>query len=366
MAVDGSNEKGKKREEKRKGWKAPDCKGYERTRENNHHVMSAHKARDIVLIVGATGSLGAPIVAELLRRGQKLRLVGRSKESFTRAGYLGGKTIDIVVCKDVTDPKNYRDTWFSDVICLICVARPRSLKEGDAMSYQPMVENLCNAAISAKVPRVLLHGLPYLERNIAGDSPTMKVVRKAEESARKIFDCPSNKSSQLTISRICEMSEIGHLLEAVRMIGFFPCAVGYNPLLHPISPRDFAAAVANYVEEEFIIKKELLVGGPRRIRWRELGQMITDASKRKLRIIVLPLFVYKLILYILGMFPSLQGMYLCLKLVVIPMTTNTASGDFISVGSDDAQLYIQEQLETEGTTWVHSKVNGREMKAKQH
>ena len=327
------------------------------TRENNHHG-NMPKARDTVLVVGATGSLGIPIVAELLRRGHKLRLIGRSKESFTRAGHLGGKSIDIVVCKDVIDRTNYRDTWFADVSCVICVARPRSLKEGDEWSYRPMVENLCNAAISAKVPRVLLHGLPYLERNIAGDSPTMKVVRNAEESAKEIFDRPSNKSSQLTISRICEMSEIGHLLEAARMIGFFPCAVGYNPLLHPVSPRDFAAAVANYVEEELIIKNELLVGGPRQIRWREFGQMITDASKRKLRIIVLPLFVYKLILYILGIFPSLKGMYLCLKVIVIPMTTNTASRDFISVGSDDAQLYIQEQLETEGTTWVHSKLFG--------
>lgn len=282
---------GNKGEEKRK---KKIMKGKAKIREPERAtviIMSAHKARDTVLVVGATGSLGIPIVAELLRRGHELRLVGRSKESFTRAGYLGGKSIDIVVCKDVTDPKNYRDTWFNDATCVICVARPRSLKEGDDMSYQPMVENLCNASIRNKVPRTLLHGLPYLERNIAGDSPTMKVVRNAEESAREVFDCPSNKSSQLTISRTCEMSEIGHLLEALRMIGFFPFAVGYNPLLHPISPRDFAAAVANYVEEEFIIKNELLVGGPRQIRWRELGQMISDASKRKLRIIVLPLFV---------------------------------------------------------------------------
>ena len=328
------------------------------TRENNHHGNMT-KERDTVLVVGATGSLGIPIVAELLRRGQKLRLFGRSKESFARAGYrLGRKSTDIVVCKDVTDPTNYRDTWFTDVSCVICVARPRSLKDGDEWSYRPMVENLCNAAISAKVPRVLLHGLPYLERNIAGDSPTMKVVRNAEENAKEIFDRPSNKSSQLTISRICEMSEIGHLLEAVRILGFFPCAIGYNPLLHPISPRDFSMAIANYVEEIFIIKNELLVGGPRQIRWRELGREITIASRGELRAVTLPLFAYNLVLYILGFFSSLRGMCLCLKLLLIPMTTNTASGDFISVGSDDVRLYIQKQLEEEGTGWIHSKIFG--------
>lgn len=327
-------------------------------------LTSMPKARDTVLIIGATGSLGGPIVTELLRRGHSLRLVGRSKESFVRAGHLDGSrskqrpSIDIVTCKDVTKRPSFPNIWFVGVICIICVARPRSLKEGDAMSYQPMVENLCNAAISAKVPRILLHGLPYLEGNNAGNSPTMKIVRSAEERAREIFDRPSNKSSQLTISRICEESEIGHLLEAVRMIGFFPCAIGCNPLLHPISPRDFSIAVADYVEEEFVMNNELLVGGPRQISWRKLGQEIATASRVKLRAVTLPLFAYKLALYILGFFPSLTGMCLCLKLIIIPMTTNTASGAFISVGSDDVQLYIQKQLEEEGTTWVHSKIFG--------
>ena len=322
--------------------------------------------RDTILVVGATGSLGVPIVAELSRRGHKLRLVGRSKESFVRAGYLDGTSsqskqgasIDIVICKDVTDPSSFLESWFSDVSCVICMARPRSLREGDAMSYRPMVEHLSNAAIRDKVPRILLHGLPYLGGNNAGNSPTMKIVRSAEKRAREIFDHPSNKTSHLSISRICEESEIGHLLEAVRMIGFFPCAIGCNPLLCPISPRDFSIAVANYVEEEFVINNELLVGGPRQITWRKLGQEITNASKGKLRAVTLPLFVYRLALYMLGIFPSLRGMCLCLKLIVIPMTTNTASDDFIYVGSDDIQLYIQKQLEEEGTNWVHSKVFG--------
>ena len=140
-------------------------------------------ARDTVLVVGASGSLGIPIVAELLRRGHKTRLLGRSKESFARAGYIDShqdSAVDIVICNDVTDPTSFLDCWFTDVSCVICVARPRSLKEGDAMSYGPMVENLCRSAIRAKVPRMLLHGLPYLEDNIAGDSPTMTILRETE------------------------------------------------------------------------------------------------------------------------------------------------------------------------------------------
>eukprot|EP00563_Minutocellus_polymorphus_P017887 CAMPEP_0197729746 /NCGR_PEP_ID=MMETSP1434-20131217/31831_1 /TAXON_ID=265543 /ORGANISM="Minutocellus polymorphus, Strain CCMP3303" /LENGTH=516 /DNA_ID=CAMNT_0043316459 /DNA_START=64 /DNA_END=1611 /DNA_ORIENTATION=+ len=336
--------------------------------------MPASKAaaRDTALIVGASGSLGIPIVAELLRRGYKTRLLGRSKESLARAGYGTEDTIDgsqddsekhasvdIVLCKDVTDPTSFLDCWFTDASCIICVARPRSLKDGDAMSYLPMVENLCRAAIRTQVPRILIHGLPYLEENIAGDSPTMTIVREAEDRARELCGCSPDKSSQLTISRICEMSELGHLLEAARMIGFFPCAVGCNPLLHPISPRDFSIAVANYVEEEGFIKNDLLVGGPKQFRWRDLAKTTCEASRGNLRSLTLPLFVYRLALYILGMLPSMRGFYICLKLMVIPMTTNTASDRFLFVGSDSVEDYIEKQLEAGGTTWVHSKVFGQ-------
>ena len=318
-------------------------------------------ARDTVLVVGASGSLGIPIVAELLRRGHKTRLLGRSKESFARAGYIGShdSAVDIVICNDVTDPTSFLDCWFTDVSCVICVARPRSLKEGDAMSYGPMVENLCRSAIRAKVPRMLLHGLPYLEENIAGDSPTMTILRKTEDISRELFECCSDKTSQLTISRICEMSELGHLLEAARMIGFFPCAAVYNPLLHPMSPKDFSISVANFVEEERFLKDELLVGGPKQCRWRDLAETTCNASGGNLRTFTLPLFAYRLALYILGIFPSMRGVHICLKLMVIPMTTNTASENFLFVGSDSVEEYIEKQFEAEGTAWVHSKVFGQ-------
>jgi hypothetical protein len=55
----------------------------------------------------------------------------------------------------------------------------------------------------------------------------------------------------------------------------------------------------------------------------------------------------------------MRGAYFCLKLMVIPMTTNTASKRFVFVGSDCVEEYIEQQLEAEGTAWVHSKVFGQ-------
>lgn len=65
-------------------------------------------------------------------------------------------------------------------------------------------------------PRMLLHGIPFVESDIISPSPTMSLLRKAEKSARDVL---KESSTSLTVSRICEHTEILHLLEAVEMIG---------------------------------------------------------------------------------------------------------------------------------------------------
>ena len=339
------------------------------------------KSRDAILIIGATGSLGVPLVAELRRRGHHLRLVGRSWESFEAAGYAGDNNknsasarrgtpslsessdVDLVVCKDVTSRGAFPDEWFHDVSCAICVARPRSLKEGDSASYHEMIDNISDAVRVNGVPRLLIHGIPYLDGNQFGESPTMSILKNAESSARQRFE-GCDTSSTLTISRICELSEILHIIESVEMIGFFPCASGCNPLLHPVSARDFATAIADFAEDETCTMSELMVGGPQRMTWRELGQSISRSSNDSLSLRTFPLIVYKALLLFLSVlsriFPALRGLCLSLRMIMIPMTTNTANDSFICVGSDDVDSFIQGHVGKVGDGWVHKKLFGSE------
>ena len=187
--------------------------------------MMTNSRRNTVLIVGSTGSLGKPIVLELMRRGVAVRLMGRSKESFVRAGFIeetkdgefsSNINADIVVCNDMTKYSSYNSEWFQDIFCVVCVARPRSLIDGDSKSYVQTVGSICNAAKANGVPRVLLHGIPYVETNIISQSHTMSILRQAEKTAKDVLKA---SSTALTISRICEQTEILHLLEAVHMIG---------------------------------------------------------------------------------------------------------------------------------------------------
>ena len=318
--------------------------------------------RDTVLIVGSTGSLGRPIVIELLRRQHyKLRLLVRSHESIKIAGYENWavEDLEIVVCEDMSDLTLYKDEWFADVETCICVARPRSLTKGDSQQFGPMIDNLCDAVIQNEVPRLLMHGMPYMETNPFGlESPTMKIRRDAEVSARKHFN-NSLVASSLSITKIAEMSEIAHIKQSVELLGFIPICWGHNPLLQPISSNDFGIFTGDYVDD--ITKNELLlVGGPQQMTWRELGQTIQSSSKQRLPFITLPLFFYKIIILVLGLcstlIPPLRGLYISLLLTSVPMTINTANKDFKFVGDDTVESFLQSSSTDD--KWVHKRVFG--------
>jgi hypothetical protein len=130
--------------------------------------------------------------------------------------------------------------------------------------------------------------------------------------------------------------------------------------MHPISSRDFATAVADYVEDCACANKELLVGGPNQVRWRELGLLI--AKIRPVRLLTLPLKLFKPLLIFVSILsiitPSLKGLALSMRLLMIPMTTNTSNDDFICVGSDTVEDLLNDHLNREQTIdgWVHRKV----------
>jgi hypothetical protein len=132
--------------------------------------------------------------------------------------------------------------------------------------------------------------------------------------------------------------------------------------MHPISSNDFATAVADYAGDYTCNNKELLVGGPKQIRWRELGLLIAK-RRNNVRLLTLPLQLFKLLLNFVSLLsillPSLKGLALSMLLLMIPMTTNTSNEEFICVGSDTVEDLLnndhrnQEQI-TDG--WVHQKV----------
>ena len=325
-------------------------------------MMNQHE-RNVVLIVGATGSLGKSVVAEFQRRGTRLRLVGRSLESFEQAGFrsdektaiTGGECtqkMELIVCKDVTDRNAWSDRWFRDVKLAVCVARPRALKARDYVSYTAMIQNLSDLVCANSVPNLMMLGRPYVEEYPFGMTPSMLVVQCAEKQARERFRVTD--SSRLTIVRIAEMSEFGYLLELARITRIWFCVWGKEPKLQPMSARDFATAVAVYAKQDANMP-ELLIGGPQVLTWSELGASISEALGKQLFIISVPMIFFKVWIGVLclakSLLPFLEGFENILKVMSIPMIANCTNDDFECIGDDRLDAFLRAHAVAGHATW---------------
>ena len=97
--------------------------------------------------------------------------------------------------------------------------------------------------------------------------------------------------------------------------------------------------------------------------WKQLADMYSTG----LKCITLPLALYRSALLFIGVlctiFPSLKGLHLSTRLLMIPMTTNTANDKFISVGNGRMEDFLRD-YSNDDTGWVHQKIYGSPKKTK--
>lgn len=312
-------------------------------------IKPCTSARGVVLVVGSSGSLGKPIAAELRRRGETVRLLGRSSESFFKAGYDPDRW-DLKVYAPTSGQREgspFPCEWFVDVKAVICVARPRWSEPDDRYAFEDLIKRLSTAVTMNGVPILLLLGRPYVSVYTFGMTPNMKAYEKAEMYAKWRFD-NSTTGSRLTIARIGEISEIGHLLEIAQRTHVWISVRGYNPRLHPIDAVSFAVAVADFVaeqESESITETpELLVGGKEVITWRDLGALISEELPSKLHFFDIPICVISILLWIFHLcgkiFPFFQGIENVMRITAIPMTADSTSVQHTHIGNCSLKSYI--------------------------
>jgi hypothetical protein len=306
--------------------------------------------RNMVLVVGATGSLGSALVPKLEQSGIPLRILGRSRESFVKAGLTSHEDLDLVVCPDVTNRGEFRDEWFLDVKAVICVARPRAGKHGDQEAYMSLIQNLSDAVCDNGVPHMLLLSIPYLDRFLFGSPVASQAMQASELSVVQRF--VAAEDSKLSIVRIAELSEIGILLNTFRKTRVWPCIIGYNPCVQPISAGDFATAVANLLTQEpshVDWRSEFLWGGPQVYTWRQVGSLIEDAIGKRLFFISVPLllaqFWISIILFAGRIFPFLIKVATLFQLLGTVMTANATSEKHEKLGKDTLEEYLLKKHE---------------------
>lgn len=307
--------------------------------------------RDVVLVVGSTGSLGKPIATELQRRQGNIRLLGRSHESFAQAGLATDQWDLKVYSRDVGKGSSFPDEWFLDVKAVICVARPRWSEPDDRNEFEEMIQKLSTAVTKNGVPDMLLLGRPFVSAYTFGMTENMKAYEKAELYAKRCF-VRCKTGSHLTIVRIGEISEIGHLLEIAQRTHAWICVRGYNPYLQPIDETSFAVAVANFVEEKrphpAVEVSELLIGGNEIITWRDLGNIVSEELPSKAYFLDVPLCAIKLMIWFFHLcakfFPIFHGFENVLRITGIPMTADSTSEKHERVGNISIRHYVRSRI----------------------
>jgi len=275
---------------------------------------------------------------------------------------------ELIVCDNVLDHSAFLQEWFADVKLVVCLARPRSLLAGDYLVFEKTMLNLFHAVCEYQVPHLIMVSHPYVSSFPFGKTPHTKVRMRLEEAARELFNQSSN-SRRLTIARITEMSEIGHLFEIAKMLHVWPCLRGYNPRLQPISAHDFAMAITtNYVlgddsdthnetEPKF---KEILIGGPKVYRFRDIGRVASAAIGKRLPVIPVPVVLVRLLLTALRFlklfWSRVEGIETVLVLAGTAMAGDSVSEIHKSFGSERLEDYLFDLAAKGDATFVHERI----------
>ncbi len=94
---------------------------------------------------------------------------------------MSGKVTLLRRCRERTllsakmmDQDACRDDWFTDVKLVVCMARPRGkAKPEDFKPCVAMIRNLSDAVCVNKVPGMLMHGPPHLDKLVLGERPRL-------------------------------------------------------------------------------------------------------------------------------------------------------------------------------------------------
>lgn len=245
----------------------------------------------MILVTGATGSVGRHVVAILKAEGREARalvrdpaavpgiesprmsaLVGDLSRAVDRAAALVGVT-EIVCCHSALFNRDQQTVAAID---------------GTA------TEELFREAAAAGVRHVTF--LSHVGCNRPGHAGLLKAKRRAEEAllAQAVMDYTILRLSPL----MSALRRLPGLTDDATMLQFGDG----EALLSPVSPRDVARLACRCSRIESLRGEVLEVGGPETYTWRELPALIERATQSHLACWRLPLFVLSFARILVGLF----------------------------------------------------------------
>ena len=247
-------------------------------------------AKNKILLAGATGYLGTFITEELVEKEYDVKIIVRNKEKVN----LEARNLTILEAQ-VTQPETLKNICenIDVVISTIGITRQK-----DGLTYMD-VDFQANANLIDEAKRRGIKKFIYISVLNGENLKHLKIC----EAKEKLGDYLKSSGLDYCIIRpngfFSDMKDFLKMAKTGKVYLF-----GDGKLkLNPIHGKDLAKEVANAIRND---KKEINIGGPDLLSQNEIAELALKAYKKPTKIIYLPDWIRKLILWSVRAFTSLK------------------------------------------------------------
>ena len=240
-----------------------------------------------ILVAGATGYLGRFVARELKSRGHFVRALVRSPEKLDD---LRGE-LDQIVAAEVTRPETLAEVCdgIDVVFSSVGVTRQRDGLTFRDVDYQGNL-NLLRVAQRAGVKKLI-----YVSVLHGAELTHLDIVRAHEDF---VAELEASGLDYTVVRPTGFFSDMEEWLEMARRGRVYLLGRGEHRV-NPIHGADLAVRCADMVHER---RRELEVGGPETLSWREVAELALRTAGKPVRITPVPLWLVALVIALLRLF----------------------------------------------------------------
>jgi len=245
-----------------------------------------------ILVAGSTGYLGQFVVKELKERGYWVRALARDRSKLAHLEAF----IDEIVVGEVTEPETLRhicddiDVVFSS----IGITKQKGKLTFKDVDYQGN-KNILDLALKTDVKKFI-----YVSVYNGSKLKHLDIVK-----AHELF-VEALKASGIDYSILRPtgyFSDMGEFLKMAKRGRVFLFGKGENRM-NPIHGLDLAVSCVDAISSQ---DKEVNIGGPQALSYREIGQIAFESYHKPIKITSVPIWLIKIIVRITKVFNKHQG-----------------------------------------------------------
>lgn len=242
-----------------------------------------------IAVIGATGMLGIPVVIELLRAGFEVTALVRNPEKARRV--LPKNTN--VVNADLRDVESLKSGLKGQDAIYLSLSIAPTERKSDFHAESEGLKNILTAAGFAEIKRIA-----YLSAMVQDSARNNWWVLKVWRDA-----IAQIKSSGIPYTIFYPTNFMETLPQRHMVRGFLTLTGKPRYPNYWIAGRDYGAQVARSFQLAAAANREYFVQGPEPMTYDEAGRRFAKSSKKKLRVVKLPLPL----LWCLGAFSKAAG-----------------------------------------------------------